>query len=597
MVLIMLITLGIGASIATGVLGQQRIVKNTKESAQAYYTAEAGIEDAIYRLKNSMNIPASYTFAVGTSSVDVTVDSPTSNNRIVKAQGSRNNVFRKAEINLKLDITTVDFFYGMQIGEGGLKSLDKNVLIIGNVYSNGNIEGFPGPGGFTASGTVIIAGGTAPMADQEWTVQNDDFIFGTTVSSVNQYDAAQSFRTSIDEVLNKVTLYIRKVGTPSDITIQINKDKSGRPGEKGGDVLTSGTLFASQVTGSYEWVDIALSSAPTLDDAKTYWIVADATDDPNNYWEWGYDDNINAYPNGEGKYNTDNWNKKDDWNDIGGDLNFKIWLGGGAPTFIDQAIVGVDVWANTITNSKICGDAYYASISTIDVSSKSFLDSPSNPLCSNPLTPGTGFPNQPDTAPGTWPISDGNIADWKAEADAGTLISSSFVIPAGQTDTLGPARVTGNMELNDGSTLIMTGTIWVEGKIDVKKNAQVTLDPGYGSNSGVIISDGTMHFGDDANLAGTSDPDSFILFVVLAVGGGHHGLAIDFHKRSNVDAVIFVPNGGVRLHQDARVTQLTANYIEIDEDSVIEYDSGLTNINFSSGPGAGWQVTSWKEIE
>ena len=171
------------------------------------------------------------------------------------------------------------------------------------------------------------------------------------------------------------------------------------------------------------------------------------------------------------------------------------------------------------------------------------------------------------------------------------------MIPGGQTDTLGPARITGNMELNNDSTLIVTGTIWVEGKIDIKKDATVLLDEAYGSGSGVILSDGSMHFGDDANLTGSPDPDSFIIFIVLATGGGHHGLAIDFHKNSNVDAVIFVPDGGVHLHEDVHVTQLTADYIEIDANSVVEYDEGLINLNFSSGPGAGWQVMSWQEVE
>lgn len=602
-ILILAVMFGVGVSLTILTLGEHNISRNIIKSSQAYYIAEAGVEDAIYRVKNSMNVSANYTLAVDEGSVDISIDSPSQNAKIITAYGNFRNVFRKLEASLTIAETAIpDFFYGMQVGEGGVNILGRDVQVIGNIFSNGSIQG---EAGFSITGDAIVAGGTEPTADQEWTVQNSDFIFGKTVNGNEQIDVAQSFRVSKDEVINKVNLYIKKVGNPSDITIRVNKDKSGRPGERGGDVLTEGILLASLVTEEYGWIDVSFSSAPELDSTKTYWIVADASNDSDNYWVWGYD-NTNGYLQGEGKYSKD-WKKKN-WFPINGDLNFRVWLGG-LVTFIDQATVGVDVRANTITSLTVGQDAYGKTISNSTIVRDVFADSLSdctigrdayfNTISSCTVGGSSTTPTTPpdDPAPGTWPISDGNIADWKAEAQAGTLIDGDYVLVQGQIDSLGPAKITGNMILENDTHLIMTGTIWVEGLIDVKKDTQITLDENYGSNSGVIISDGTMHFADDANLAGSPDPDSFILFVVLATGGGHHDMAINFHSRSNVEGIIFVPNGGVRLHKDVHVTQLTANYIEIEADSVIEYDTGLANLNFSAGPGASWKVASWKETE
>ena len=58
--------------------------------------------------------------------------------------------------------------------------------------------------------------------------------------TATQNDAAQSFQPSIDSPIMKVSMYLKKVGTPSDATIRIINDVSSAPGGAG-DVVTTGT--------------------------------------------------------------------------------------------------------------------------------------------------------------------------------------------------------------------------------------------------------------------------------------------------------------------------------------------------------------------
>ena len=592
-----LITVG---SVSSPVLKDIKIVRNLEESKQSFSLSEGAVEDLVYRVINGISFSDTEVLSVNGVTATTTTTVLADERKIISV-GDKDNVIRTTQAILKQGVGA-SFNYGLQVGEGGIEVKGDNVQIIGNIYSNGSIDGDTG---FNITGDAIVAGGTALTPDQQWLVQNDDFIFGKTVGSEDQIDAAQSFKISDEEDLNKISIYIKKVGNPSNITIQINKDKDGSPGEKGGDVVVQGVLQASSVTDTYVWIDVGFSSTPELDDDKTYWIVADASDDENNYWVWGTD-NTNAYPDGSGKYNDD-WEDKNNWDNIVGDLNFKIWLAGDI-TSIEDATVGLDVYANTIDSVTAGGDAYgqtisdttvggnvYAnSLSSCTIGGDAYYNSISSCTVGGSSTSSTTPPS--DMPPQVWPISDANIASFKADAQAGTLISGDYVLGQDESGSLGPAKITGDLILDKDSHLTVTGTIWVEGSIDIEKETQVELYPGYGTNSGVIVADGNMHIDKEGYLAGSEDPNSFVMFIILATSGTHHNAAIDFHEDTTVEGIIFAPNGKVNLHKDVHLTQLTAYSIEIDKDSTIEYDTGLVNVVFTSGPSGGYGIESWLEI-
>ncbi|MEK7493813.1 MAG: hypothetical protein AAB630_01515, partial [Patescibacteria group bacterium] len=102
-----------------------------------------------------------------------------------------------------------------------------------------------------------------------------------------QADAAQSFQPSADSPITKVSLYLKKVGSPPDATMRIIDDVSGAPGSAG-DVVTTGTMNASSVGTTYAWIDVGFSTNPTLNNTQTYWIVLDGGNDASNYCVCGY---------------------------------------------------------------------------------------------------------------------------------------------------------------------------------------------------------------------------------------------------------------------------------------------------------------------
>ena len=79
------------------------------------------------------------------------------------------------------------------------------------------------------------------------------------------------------------------------------------------------------------------------------------------------------------------------------------------------------------------------------------------------------------------------IQGWKDTAAAGGTITGDYTVPAFTTVSLGRKKITGNLLVDNGATLVVTGTLWVVGNIDVKNDADVHLDAGYGSTSGIIV--------------------------------------------------------------------------------------------------------------
>ena len=47
----------------------------------------------------------------------------------------------------------------------------------------------------------------------------------------------------------------------------------------------------------------------------------------------------------------------------------------------------------------------------------------------------------------------------------------------------------------------------------------------------------------------------------------------------------------------AQAKQATANKIIMDGGTTVNYESGLSNPNFTSGPSGAWVIDAWKEVE
>ena len=185
------------------------------------------------------------------------------------------------------------------------------------------------------------------------------------------------------------------------------------------------------------------------------------------------------------------------------------------------------------------------------------------------------------------------IDAWKEDAAKGEEIIGDYTVNYDQT--LGPAVITGNLHIDNNRKLTLRGTVLVTGNFTSNPNAVIKLDSNYGELSGVILAEGTVHVKNNLILEGSGEQGSFLLFASLSDSMDSNDPAIEV--RNNADnAILFSPNGLMTIGNNADVVEILARRLVI-WSAVVEYDFGLADTRFSSGPGAGWKVASWREIE
>jgi type V secretory pathway adhesin AidA len=112
-----------------------------------------------------------------------------------------------------------------------------------------------------------------------------------------------------------------------------------------------------------------------------------------------------------------------------------------------------------------------------------------------------------------------DIAGWKADAHAGTIMQEGWSIQDGTaTSTQGPTEVNGNLALTGSSTLVLKGTLHVTGTLSVGSGASIQLDPSYGNKAGVIVVDGSISTSSTLNLPGNFSGDGQPGSLVLLAG-------------------------------------------------------------------------------
>ncbi len=553
-----------------------KTIGNVVDSAQSYYTSESGIEDAVYRIANAKNYSTSYTLNVGTGSTQVDVSGPLTA-LVVTSNGNISSNYRKLEVGLGTtqSTTNVAFNYGVQVGFGGLE-MANNSGVNGNVYSNGSITG---SNGAFVTGTAIAANSPASTPDQindTPSTPTNLIAFGNASST---QDAAQSFQVATTNLANNVQLYIRKVSTPGNLTVRITTDSGGNPSST---TVTSGSLSASSVTSSYGWVSVNFTSNPQLIAGVTYWLVLDGATNATRYYQWAAN---NTYANGQAKTGP---YSAGPWNITSLDGYFKLYLGGITGT-INSVLIGTgstgDARAHTVNNSTIAGTNYCQT------------GSGNNKACNT---------SQADPTPQNFAISDANINQWKTEAEAGGVVSGNYTLNNGATASLGPTKITGNMVLDNNVTLTITGTVWVQGTITLSNNVIVKLDAGYGANGGVMLSDGYINLSNNTTFQGSGQAGSYFLLISTNDCNGTNSptgqTCTSSNSAINVGnnvgaAVIYGSRGQVDVANNGGAKEITGYGIELENNATVTYESGLANTNFSSGPGGGFNINSWKEIE
>ncbi|HAS81077.1 MAG: hypothetical protein UR25_C0005G0008 [Candidatus Nomurabacteria bacterium GW2011_GWE1_32_28] len=534
-------------------------------SKRSFFLAESGIEDAFYRILKNKMIGTNENITLDSNSTTTTITTLEGGEKQIMSLGDVSNYER--QIGLKLSTGSgVSFNYGVQVGQGGINLVGSGT-VNGNIYANGPITG---DGSAIITGTAISANSPALAADQENGVGIPDYnvTFGNTNST---QDIAQSFKVGTESPLNKIQIYVKKVGNPSNATVKIVNDVNGNPGTT---IYASGTLSASAVTTSYGWLNITFSSNPLLDVATTYWLILDASTSSSKYYVIGASNN--GYLNGVGKIGQSSgiWNNT---TPEGLDYYFGIYLGG-----FNGLIQGnsLSQW-NQLHVGTISGSAQAHTVN--------YTNATGNIYCQT----GTGN-NKPcilqtDPTYIDFPVSEANILQWKTEAEAGGVYNGNYSVGwAGAT--LGPKKIIGNLTVSGGGILNVTGRLWVTGEITLNGGGTIKLDSSYGSNDEVIISDDEVSISGGGHASGSGTEGSYIMMFststesdAMLISGGAGAV------------IAYAPFGTITISGGASLKEATGYRIIVSGGSSITYESGLTNNNFSSGPSGSWVVEEWME--
>lgn len=189
------------------------------------------------------------------------------------------------------------------------------------------------------------------------------------------------------------------------------------------------------------------------------------------------------------------------------------------------------------------------------------------------------------------PVTDSQIEGWKnAAAAEGPPIGD--YIRYSDIHELGPVKIDGDLII-DGAELIIGGTIWVTGEIIIRNpSTRVYLAPSYESASGVIIGDGLIKLREGSVSSGSGVPGSYLMYISTSFANP----AISIQQTTEVD-ILYSNTGWVKIENSADMRAVYAHGIHVANTGILKYEIGLENAFFTSGPGAGWTVTSWREIE
>lgn len=246
---------------------------------------------------------------------------------------------------------------------------------------------------------------------------------------------------------------------------------------------------------------------------------------------------------------------------------------------IEQTDVGGDAYAYSCENSDITGTLYYVTGGTITNCDYGSLVELTNEIEAEDL-----------------PIPPEQITDWKDEAAAGGTFSGDYILDGGETVSLGPIKIIGNMIIDNNSFLIVTGMIYVTGNITIENGSTARLDDGFGLLSGLIISDGKITIRNNGIIQGSGEEGSFLMLLSTNNSVDPTSPAIDVGNNAQ-GAIFYTSNGLIRLRNNIDIREATGYKLILDNNAIVRYEAGLENIDFTSGPGGGWRIQNWQETE
>lgn len=273
-ILVLATIFGTALSLTVLILGQEKISGNVTKSTQVYYTAEAGAEDALLRLAKKMKWSSPYNLNVENGSTTIEISNVIGGSRTITSKGNFFNRIRKIQIVYKISTQQISFYYGAQVGDGGMK-MGNNSRVRGNIYSNGSV--IPAVGGNKGyiDETIIVAingnriEGLQVGKDAKAHTCKDSQITGilTYVSggSVQNCPAGGSIKTQPNEI------------PPKDLSLTQDQIDQWKSEAEGGGIISGDYTISGKVTQNFGPVKITgnllVDNNATLNMMGTIWVV------------------------------------------------------------------------------------------------------------------------------------------------------------------------------------------------------------------------------------------------------------------------------------------------------------------------------------
>jgi len=196
------------------------------------------------------------------------------------------------------------------------------------------------------------------------------------------------------------------------------------------------------------------------------------------------------------------------------------------------------------------------------------------------------------------PITNIQIGEWTSVAASGGIIDYDYTVS--DTTSLGPIQIgtpasPKNLTIANGAHFILTGTIYVTGDINLENGSITDLDSSsYADLSGIILADGKIDVKNNSILTGTGVGGSYLL--ILSTKSDIVNPVISVMNNA-AGAIFYAGSGLIYLNNNMKAREITGYKIQLNNLAEIQYESGLEDAAFTSGPGGTMEVTSWKEIE
>lgn len=271
------------------------------------------------------------------------------------------------------------------------------------------------------------------------------------------------------------------------------------------------------------------------------------------------------------------------------------------PTGLAQTIHATgSVWAHNLSSATIDTDAYYYATGTRVAT----------------VVSGNSFPGSVDQATATLPISDSMIEKWKTDiATTGTVIASTSAQCSSGTytidtdTTLDNVKIECNVDMKKqgaATTITIAGPLWISGNLSFSQGPTIVASSSLGSKSIAVIVDNESNRATSSKVSvnqsttfNSGSTQSYVVIISMnnsAEMGGTE-TAIDLAQSANGKILVYASHGLVAMGNSISLKEVTAHQIDVNNGATIIYESGLMSLLFSSGPGGGYVITSWKEIQ